>query len=264
MRSSLNSDERSLSYAKFWEQSLAQIPQEKLDIWQAPMADPSLATPIERRNDFLRGDVKLEVGYTVAPDGTGFVANSTFVPGLTPEMFYWWFAWHCVGPDLRYQIWDKEDHTQARAIETDYILDSKVPMKEKTWGVTHDIIENIGLGSERLLLKFYKPNDLGYDLSLIGLPTCAAIVCAVGKSSSPALMTHKVVLGEGGGWLKSHFWMGYGMDEQKGLVKLVPDGQKIPELVPKALFGHCIKEFSNLASFLPELYSSEAEKPLLS
>lgn len=60
-----------------------------------------------------------------------------------------------------------------------------MPWAEKTWGVTHDIMEDIGLGMERLLLQFCKPADLGYDMSKIGTSACAAMVCAVGKSSSP-------------------------------------------------------------------------------
>ena len=110
---------------------------------------------------------------------------------------------------------------------------------------------------ERLLLQFCKPADLGYDMSKIGTSACAAMVCAVGKSSSPALMTHKVVPAEGGVWFKSHFWMGYGLDGDGQLVKLVPDGQAVPEMVPRALFGHNIKEFSNLAAILPSLYAEE-------
>ena len=257
----ITQEEKALPYAKYFYQDLAPIPQEKLDIWHGPMADPALATPVERRNDFLEeGKVALKVGFTVAPNGTGFVANSTFMPGVTPEMFLWWFAWHCVGPDLRYKIWDRDDHLQARAIQADYVRDPAVPWAETTWGVTHDIMEDIGLGMERLLLQFCKPSDLGYDMSKIGTPACAAMVCAVGKSSSPALMTHKVVPAEGGVWFKSHVWMGYGLDGAGQLVKLVPDGHAVPEMVPRALFGHNIKEFSNLAAILPSLYGEERDR----
>lgn len=70
--------------------------------------------------------------------------------------------------------------------QADYVRDPAVPWAEKTWGVTHDIMEDIGLGMERLLLQFCKPSDLGYDMSKIGTSACAAMVCAVGKSSSPA------------------------------------------------------------------------------
>ena len=255
----LTEEERALPYAKYFDRPLAPIPQEKLDIWNGPMADPALATPIERRNDFLDGNVALSIGFTVAPNGTGFVANSTFMPGVTPEMFDWWFGWHSVGPDLRYKLWDKEDHYYARAMTPDYVLDPKVPNREKTWGVTHDILEDIGLGAEPLKLTFFKPSDLGYDMTKIGTPTCSTMVCAVGVSGSPAVMTHKAVAAEGGIWCQSHFWMGYGLNEDGAIIQLVPDGQSVPESFPRALFGHNIKEFSNLAALLPELYAEEKD-----
>ena len=256
----ITEEEKKLPYAKYYFRDMPPIPQEKLDIWHGPMADPALATHIERRNDFLDdGKVALEVGFTVAPNGTGFVANSTFMPGVTPEMFDWWFGWHSVGPDLRYKIWDRDDHYYARAMDPDYVLDPNVPNSQKTWGVTHDISEDIGLGVDPLKLSFKKPSDLGYDMSKIGTPSCATMVCAVGVSGSPAVMTHKAVAAEGGIWFKSHFWMGYGQNERGELIKLVPDGAAIPELVPRALFGHNIKEFGNLAAILPELYAEEKD-----
>lgn len=260
MRPTPTPEERKLPYYQYFERDLAPIPREKLDIWRGPMADPALATPIGERNEFLKGNVKLEAGFTVAPDGTGFVANSTFMPGVTAEQFYWWFAWHCVGPDLRYMIWDKEDHYYARAVETGYVLDPAVPFSEKTWGVSHQILEDIGLGAEELLLRFCKPSELGYDMSLLGSEHCTAMVCAVGRSSTPAVMTHKVIETEGGVWFKSHFWMGYGLDEAGRLIKLVPEGASVPEAAPRALFGHNIKEFTNLAAILPQLYAEEKDR----
>ena len=255
----ITEEERKLPYAKYFDRPLAPIPQEKLDIWKGPMADPALATPIERRNDFLDGKVKLEVGFTVAPNGTGFVANSTFMPGVTAEMFDWWFGSHTVGSALSYKICDKEDHYSAGAMNPEYVLDPAGPNNQKTWGVTHDILEDIGLGPDPLKLTFHKPSDLGYDMSKIGTPTCTTMVCASGVSQVAAVMTHKAVSAEGGIWLKSHFWMGYGMDDQGNLVKLLPEGVSVPEMGPRALFGHNIKEFTNLASLLPELYAEEKD-----
>ena len=57
----------------------------------------------------------------------------------------------------------------------------------------------------------------------------------------------------------SRFWMGYGVNENGEFVKLVPDGESIPEFVPRALYGHNIKEYSNLAAILPQLYAEEKD-----
>jgi hypothetical protein len=45
-------------------------------------------------------------------------------------MFEWWMAWHAL-EDLRYRIWDSEDHFYARQQMREKVLDSGVPMREK-------------------------------------------------------------------------------------------------------------------------------------
>ena len=92
-------EEKKLPYYKYYLRDLAPIPQEKLDIWQAAAADSALALPVEQRDRFLdETPLPLEVGFCVAPNGTGFVANATPLPGVTIEMFEWWFGWHCCAP----------------------------------------------------------------------------------------------------------------------------------------------------------------------
>lgn len=110
-RPKLSAEEERLPYAKYFHKPLAPIPQEKLDIWNGPAADPAAALPFAARGRFQDADVPgLDNGFCVAPDGTGFVANTTFMPGVTAEMFNWWFGWHSVTSDLRYKLWDPEDH----------------------------------------------------------------------------------------------------------------------------------------------------------
>ena len=183
------------------------------------------------------------------------------MPGVTAEMFNWWFGWHSVTSDLRYKLWDPEDHWHARADRPDYVKDPAVPTAQKTWGVKHDIVEDIGFGPDPLLLCFCKPSELGYRLEKIGTPACQAMVCAYGVGSTPAVMTHVAKQAEGGILFCSRFWMGYGPNEQGEIVKLLPDGVSVPEAGPRALYGHNIKEYSNLASILPFLYAEEKDKP---
>ncbi|MBR1397612.1 MAG: hypothetical protein IJ563_08790, partial [Selenomonadaceae bacterium] len=111
----VSKEERALSYYKFFEQPMANIPEEKIKLIDAPQQVPSV--PFDKRNLFLKGDDidYCQVGYGVAPDGTGFVCNETYMPNVTVEMLDWWFPWHSVGSDLRYKIWDPEDHYFARA-----------------------------------------------------------------------------------------------------------------------------------------------------
>ena len=58
---------------------------------------------------FDDGYLPCEFGLFKCPDGGSIMANLTDMPGVTPEMFDWWFAWHGLDT-FRYVIWDKDDH----------------------------------------------------------------------------------------------------------------------------------------------------------
>ena len=83
-------------------------------------------------------------------NGTGYLANLTPMPGVTPEMFNWWFAWHGL-EDMRYRIWDPEDHFYARQQNPERVKDPGVPMREKNWGTVHHVLEDIGPGPDELV-----------------------------------------------------------------------------------------------------------------
>ena len=131
-RPELTAAERALPYAKFYDLPITPIPEEKLAVLAAGPIDPSLALKIEDRNDLFKpGYLPCEIGYCVMPNGTGFLANRTEMPGVTPEMFEWWFAWHSL-EDLRYRIWDPEDHYYARQQMREKTLDQSLPMRERS------------------------------------------------------------------------------------------------------------------------------------
>jgi hypothetical protein len=67
-------------------------------------------------------------------------------------------------------------------------------------------------------------------------------------------MTHKWYPYQDGVMFCSRFWMGFRMENGQ-IVKALPEGASIPEAAPKGLFAHNIKEFTNLASILPEIYA---------
>lgn len=73
------------------------------------------------------------------------VAGNIPMPDVTPEMLYWWFAWHGLEP-LRYAIWDPEDHFDVKINEEGRTrsLNPNIPMNEKSWGATHTVQESIG------------------------------------------------------------------------------------------------------------------------
>ena len=247
-------EEKNLSYYKFFERELAKIPEEKIALLENPSKIPAVS--FAEKNLYLEGKDEnfCHIGYGNLEDGTGFVANETFMPNVKGEMLDWWFAWHSVGSDLRYKIWDNEDHYFARADKVDYVCDEKIPVNQKTWGVNHYILEDIGNGPSFLKLCFKRPADYGYDEKIIGSKFCESLVCGIGAGECAAAMTHKWYQVEGGVMFCSRFWIGFAEVDGK-IIKTLPEGAKIPVEVSRGLYAHNIKEFSNLAAILPEVYA---------
>ena len=84
----MSAEEKALPYYKYFEQDLAPIPAEKLVILAEGPGDEKKAVPFERKDLFLAGmdEDYCQTGYGVMDDGTGFVCNTTYMPGVTGEM----------------------------------------------------------------------------------------------------------------------------------------------------------------------------------
>ena len=133
-----------------------------------------------------------------------------------------------------------------------------MPVEQKTWNVNHYILEDIGMGPDFLKLQFKSPEGFGYDPALVGGKYCSGLVAAVGEGSCPAAMTHKWYPYKDGVMICSRFWIGYGEVDGK-IVRVLPEGVRVPVEAPQGLFGHNIKEFTNLASILPEVYAENKD-----
>lgn len=77
------------------------------------------------------------------------LANLTKMPGVTPEMFDWFFAWHGLD-NLRYKIWNPEDHYKAETQNRVRALDPDLTYQEKLWDTTHEITEDTGMGPDQI------------------------------------------------------------------------------------------------------------------
>lgn len=207
-------EDKQKSYYKYFLEPMTPAPQEKYAKVLSGPLDPRKVLHFHDRNRlFEPGYLEEEIGYCVMPDGTGYVSNLTPMPGVTPEMFDWWFAWHGLD-NLRYSIWDPEDHFAAVSMQKNKAKDPTLTLQEKYWDTTHAVLEDTGLGPENLFINFKRPGDLGFDQSRIGTPACATIVCAKGSgkgqppfASPDTIMCHFIREIEGGIELRTRFWM---------------------------------------------------------
>lgn len=254
----VSKEEKSLPYFKYFERELAKIPEEKIALIDKPAENEIV--PFEQKNLFFAGKDEnfCQIGYGVAKNGVGFVCNETYMPKVKVEMLDWWFGWHSVGSDLRYKIWDSEDHYFARADNAEYVCNPEVPLNQKTWGVNHYILEDIGNGPGFLKIQFKSPKDFELDEKIIGTEKCKSFVAGIGDGDCAAAMIHKWYDYKDGIILSSRFWVGYKWIDGK-IIFALPEGAKVPVEVARGLFAHNIKEFSNLAAILPEVYEENKD-----
>lgn len=258
-------DDKSKSYFKYYDLEMEPAHDVMYDIVRKGQIEPSLALKFQDRNElFDAGYLDTEVGYCVMEDGTGFIANLTIMPGVTAEMFEWWFAWHVLD-DLRYKIWNVEDHYKVETKHEEQIKNDNLSYKERLWNATYEITENIGMGQEKININFKNPDDLGFQVRKIGTEDCSTIVCGIGHTngegsngSIPTVMTHFLRDIEGGVELRTRFWIGWTVEDGKEVKKL-SEGISIPEAVPRNLLLHNIKEYAHLAEILPQIFEEEKD-----
>jgi phloretin hydrolase len=231
-------------------------PQQLFDKINQGLIDWKDALKIEDRNDLLNpGYLPSEVGYCIMPDGSGFVANITKMLYVTPEMFDWWFAWHGLH-SLRFKIWDKENHFDIETTKREQLLDPNLSSKQKLWGVTHTVTENLGFGPEKIHINFMSPGQLGFDINRFKEPYVSSVV---GGNIDSAVMCHFIRKIEDGIELRSRLWVGYQIINKKS-VKILQEEDQVPIEVAKHLALHIMKKYSNLAKLLPLIYYEQRNK----
>ncbi len=234
---------------QFLEWNIAPTPAETVDRIMQGGFDPAGAMPPWEMNRlFDSGYLPGEFGWWTLPDGGVMLANLTPMPGVRPEMFDWWFAWHGLDP-MRYKIWDKDDHYYCLTQNPEVSLNASLSMKERYWNTAHEIREALLPGQEPVgvRLNFVPPEQVGFDPERLK-EFDGTIVCTPG----PAIMVHFLRPTAEGCELRTRFWMGYTVADGKPV--RIPDFPA-NEMAAKAMLIHNVKEFTHLAKLLPVVYA---------
>jgi len=176
-----------------------------------------------------------------------------FMPGVTPEMFDWWFVFKGLDP-LHYKIWDKQNHYFTSTDSPERSRDKSIPLRERIWNNTHFNQESFYEGGpvEDLTLTFRNPANVGFDAEKL-YGSGGTIVCS-GDEKQVIITSHYMQPVAGGCQLHTHFWWGWHVVDRK-LVKAIPDGTAFPIDVPKRLLEHNIREMSHLRTILPSVFA---------
>jgi len=230
-------------------------------IERGPM-DPGQAQSAEHVNALLDpAELPGECGWCMLPDGCGYVAMRTPMPGVTGEMVDWWFDWHPRDP-VRYRVWHPLAH------ERNSVEPAAAPGAKPYWGTVHHPVEDIGTGTVHARIAFHRPEALGFSPGALEQPGVAAIVAGFAGDDRRRMqhtkMVHVFLRTDDGVVLRSRFWLGavlrpYVPEPLAGLLARALNRPAVrrrllPPAAPRALARHCAEEYANLAALLPELH----------
>lgn len=256
-------EDRKKSYFKYYDRDVISMVPEKIPFAFAGPMSPMDAVPFAERAKILSDStVGTKLGYTVMSDGTGYVSDITFMPNVTAEMLDWYMAWR--GFDsLRFVIANPENNVSAMTMQTYKFDDEDFIGPEKYWDTTQMVVKMSEMGPAKEALNFKCPSDVGFDMEQLEKSNTSSLICARGYAHGqpPAagpdyLICHQVIEKDGGVEVRTKCWIGWTVRYGKDY-KQLPDGFFMPPVFAMGVFLQNIKEWTNLAAILPQLYAEE-------
>jgi hypothetical protein len=112
----------------------------------------------------------METGYGMGLDGSVQVFALTKMPGLTPAIWDWWFAWH--GSEAqRYQLWHPRAHVQPSTKNSAHI--SAGPTQDFYQSIAFQHLVRFFVAGTQALRKLFFPTAHAWSVGLGGfLPQC--------------------------------------------------------------------------------------------
>ena len=260
-------------YARFFNRDLY-LRRDVLPALQQPMdRQNALSTSATDLNSLLDpGYHAVENGYCELEDGSAYVASRTIFPKCTGEMFSWWFWWHAVEPE-RYSLWYPYNHVSARSLSPELLTRSGLSHQERYIGTTHLVTEYIGPQYVDIAISFVDPSHYGFDVSRFTQAGIVSHACGEVWFQRPSIrigtMLHLVRKIDDGIELRSRYWLADSVKMKIPLLgyELSLDGLARTLGLKSRLAGSSVGyeqllhdqiQFTNLASFLPELYRTFA------
>ena len=233
--------------------------------------NPADAQTIENCFEHLRpmGYDKVEYGYCMMPDGTGYIANYSVIPGnVTPEMRMWYVKWFNIHSEhlpegcgnIRYKLWNQVDHIDHGLVDGDF----------KKGIYTLETLD-MGRGGKDKAIRSIRHN---FDVRDYGFPEeCyealqkagAAITSCWESFDCPG--SHLVLsitrpCPLGGIETCSREWIGYRAENGKFIRDPETPAFMLCEQYLRDVQIHNTVEQQHLATFLPDLYAEYHDLPM--
>ena len=249
-------DDANTDFGEFFNPEMATLPTHVIDaLHHGPQADQVLLEFASAATLLDEGYHQTENGYGQLRGGGFQVSVRTDMPGVTPQMWDWWFGWH--GSDSRrYKLWHPRAHASARWADHNAGENSDGHYV----GRTSLIEEYLGSAYAKAAIHFLPPEQMGLPRHRLG--DSVAVCARLGSSEVPVdigWFVHQIRPTAEGAEMRSRFWMGgpyvrarHGNLLANTVVRPVA-ARQLPD--PRDLMVHCAQEMNHLAGFLPALYA---------
>ena len=251
----LTDEEKKMPEAKYYNPTFADFPQDVTNALLNGPIDREDVLDFENAADLQNGGYqKVENGYRLLDDDTGYVAVKTDFPGATGDMVYWWFWWHGF-KDIRYKIWCPGKHYGVKIKDLFRANNRFLSYRERVENNTIYSTEDVGMGIQTLAIIFVPPEEFGFDPSQFKKQRIEAVICVevglmiAGINIDHSYMVHVWRKTPTGLELRSRFWLG------KKLQCLWLRQLIFTEKTLRDMLSHCALEYNHLAGFLPEIYN---------
>jgi len=276
-------DELERPFAHHFRQEVEPIQRHAIDALLAGRAPSEFGYEVDEVVDHLSrpGYDALETGWTRTSRGTLAVSCLTDMPGVTAQMWDWWFGWHS-RDSARYKLWHPGAH-QFAAIGDDRSSDRSLSDRQRYHDNVSYVDEYVGQSLSHLAIRFLDPARVGFDEQ----PGVTHICARLGTSNFPVgagWLVHQVRPTDGGSEMRSRFFLGHpeimglpptstsnpavsrvltsraGRNALKPVIAAISRHQMGNHL-GRALVNHCATEMNHLATFLADLYAEFRDYP---
>lgn len=222
---------------------------------------PAEAVPFAERSKLLSDEnAGRKDGYTVMPDGTGYVSDTMQMPGVTAEMIEWYIVWRGLAPQ-NYAAVNPEKYISAVSMQKGRFEDEDLIGAEKYWDTTQTVIQRKAMGTSTEYVNFKCPSDVGFDRNMLAGSHTAGLICArVYAEGQPPqagpdyFVCHRILEKNDGIEVRSKYWIGWTVRYGKDY-KQLPDGFHMPPVFAMETLLKNRQELADIARALPELYA---------
>ncbi len=205
-------------------------------------------------------------GYAVLDGQMAYAQSRIVMPGVTTDMFKWWFTWHPVERE-RYMLWFPQAHIDTSVADPARLKDTSLSYEKRLFNNPNRIQEWIGPSRLDAIIHFAEPATLGFDaqaLARAGFTASASAVCyATPAPDIPfTLMVHIARDTDDGMELLSRYWIGAHADMARfanaekapAMLNHIGFNEQVAEMTAYEMSVHDMTEFNHLARILPGIH----------